>query len=123
MRRWAEFLSWFGLFAAALAWAVQLVVGFGSTVAGCSVAGQVWGVNIDAWQIGLMIGAGSIVLLAEAAAIYVFVETSELHHEDPPPWGRRHFFASAAMLGNVLFLVIILLSGLGSIYLQGCRGV
>lgn len=122
MRRWAEFLSWFGLFAAALAWAFQLVVGFGATVARCSTAGQVWGLNIDAWQIGLMVGGGLVVLIAEAAAIYVFVETSELHHEDPPPWGRRHFFASAAMLGNILFLGAILLSGLGAIYLHGCRG-
>lgn len=122
MRKWAEFASWFGLFAAALAWAFQLVVGFGATVADCSAAGQAWGVDVDAWQIGLMIGGGIVVLLAEAAAVYVFVETSELHHEDPPPWGRRHFFASAAMLGNLLFLVAILLSGLGAIYLQGCRG-
>jgi hypothetical protein len=122
MRRAAEFFSWFGLFGAALAWTFQLVVGFGTTLAGCSVAGRVWGVDIDAWQIGLMIGGGIVVLLAEAAAIYVFVETSELRHEDPPPWGRRHFFASAAMLGNVLFLGAILLSGLGAIYLQGCTG-
>jgi hypothetical protein len=122
MRRWAEFLSWFGLFGAALAWAAQLVVGFGTTVANCSAAGRVWGVDVDTWEIGLMVGAGLVVVLAEVAAVYVFVETSELHHEDPPPWGRRHFFASAAMLGNVLFLVVILLSGLGAIYLQGCRG-
>jgi hypothetical protein len=122
MRRLAEFISWFGLFGAALAWTIQLVVGFGTTVANCSAAGRVWGIDVDAWEIGLMVGAGLVVLLAEAAAVYVFVETRQLYHEDPPPWGRRHFFASAAMLGNVLFFVAILLSGLSVIYLQGCRG-
>jgi hypothetical protein len=122
MKRFAELASWFGLIGAAVAWAFQLVVGFGATIAACSPAGQVWGVDVDAWEIGLMVGGGLIVLLAEAAAIYVFAETRALYHEDPPPWGRRHFFASAAVLGNVLFLVIILLSGIGAIYLQGCRG-
>ncbi len=122
MRRWAEFLAWFGLFGAALIWAVQLVVGFGVTVAACGAAGRVWGIDVDAWEIALMTVGCIVVLLAEAAAVSIFIETSELHHEDPPPWGRRHFFASAAMLGNVLFLGAILLSGLGAIYLQGCRG-
>ena len=122
MKRAAEFFTWFGLLGAALAWAVQLVVGFGATLAHCSPAGRVWGFDIDALEIALMVGGGIVVLLAEAAAIYVFTETSELHHEDPPPWGRRHFFASAAMIGNALFLVAILLSGLGAIYLQECRG-
>jgi hypothetical protein len=122
MKRAMEAFSWIGLLAAALAWTVQLVVGFGATVAACAPAGRVWGVDVDAWEIGLMVGGGIVVLLAEAAAIYVFVETRDLYHEDPPPWGRRHFFMSAAVLGNVLFLVAIILSGLGAIYLQGCRG-
>jgi hypothetical protein len=123
MRRWAEFLTWFGLFGAALIWAVQLVMGFGVTLAACGPAGRVWGIDIDAWEIVLMTVGCVVVLVAEGAAVSIFMETSELHHEDPPPWGRRHFFASAAMLGNVLFLVAILLSGLGAIYLQGCRGI
>lgn len=122
MRKAAEFMTWFGLFGAALAWTVQLVVGFGTTLAACGAAGRVWGVDVDAWEIGLMVGGGIIVLLAEAAAVSVFLETIGLHHEDPPPWGRRHFFVSAAVLGNALFFVAILLSGLGAIYLQGCRG-
>ena len=38
----------------------------------------------------------------------------------PPPEGRRHFFALAASIGNVLFLVIIVLSGTGAIVHEPC---
>ena len=42
----AEILQWFGLFAAALIWTTQLVVGFGLTVARCSAAGMRWGIGL-----------------------------------------------------------------------------
>jgi len=73
MRRWAEFLTWFGLLGAGLIWVVQLVVGFGVTVAACSAAGRVWGIDVDAWEIGLMTVGVVVVFLAEAAAVSIFM--------------------------------------------------
>src|SRR5215210_3018975 len=110
-----EFLQWFGLFGAGFVWVAQLVIGFGVNVAACGAAGPGLNIDVDTWQIVLMAVGIPLALLSEAAAIAIFLETRGLHHADPPPWGRRHFFAAAAMLGNVLFIAIILLSGIAAI--------
>jgi len=117
-----EFLQWFGLFGAGFVWVAQLVIGFGVNVAACGAAGPGLNIDVDTWQIVLMAVGVPLALLSEAAAIAIFLETRGLHHADPPPWGRRHFFAAAAMLGNVLFIAIILLSGIGAIANAPCRG-
>jgi hypothetical protein len=117
----AELLQWYGLFGAALVWTAQLVLGFGLTIARCGAGGAPWGIDLHTWELTLMIVGAVLALTAEAAALTVFLETRELEHDDPPPRGRQHFFASAAALGNVLFLVIILLSGIGSIVHPPCH--
>jgi hypothetical protein len=115
-----ELLQWYGLLGAAIAWAVQLVLGYGITVARCSTGGD-YRLPVDTWEILLVAVAGAFALLGEAAAIAVFLATRTLEHEDPPPDGRRHFFASAALVGNVLFLMIILLSGIGIVAHSPCH--
>ena len=118
---WLEFLSWFGLFGAVLVWVAQLVIGWGVAEARCGAVNFAWNLDFDAWQIALMAIGIPVALLAEAAAIVVFRETRNLEHDDPPPWGRRNFFAAAAIIGNVLFVVAILLGGLGAIYHTPCQ--
>jgi hypothetical protein len=118
--RGMEFLQWFGLFGAFLIWVVQFVLGWGVGEARCGAANFVWHVDFDAWQIGLMAVGITVALAAEAAAIAVFRRTRDLEHDDPPPWGRRNFFAAAAIIGNVLFIMAILLSGIGAIYHSPC---
>jgi hypothetical protein len=118
---WLEFLSWFGLFGAFSVWVAQLVIGWGVSEARCGAANFAWHLDFDAWQIALMAIGIPIALLSEAAAIVVFRETRSLEHDDPPPWGRRNFFAAAAIIGNVLFVVAILLGGLGAIYHTPCK--
>ena len=122
--RWtdaAEYLQWIGLLGAALVWTGQHIVGFGVTVANCSPGGSHWGLDVRAWEIALMIAAGTLVLLAEAAAITVLRQTQGADHSGEPPIGRRHFFALAAALGNILFLVIILLGGIAATVHQPCH--
>ena len=121
MSRRMEGLQWFGLFGAFAAWVAQLVLGWGVSEARCSASNAVWQVNYDAWQIGLMTVGIAVAVMSEAAAISVFRETRNLEHEDPPPWGRRNFFAAAAIIGNVLFIVAILLAGLGALYHSPCK--
>jgi hypothetical protein len=117
----AEALQWFGLFGAALIWTAQLVVGFGLTVARCGAAGVRWGIGLHTWEIVLMAVGAAVTIAGEAAALSVFLATRDVEEDDPPPLGRRHFFASGAALGNVLFLVIILLSGIAVISHSPCH--
>ena len=60
-------------------------------------------------------------LAAEAAALAVFRATQDVAEDAPGPLGRLRFFAEAALLGNVLFLVIVVLDCVGTVYHLPCR--
>ena len=123
-------LQWIGVVVAPLAWTLQHVVGYGVGEARCSVAGENWGIGYDVWQLAIMACAGLLILISEAAAVTVFLGTRETNYGDGPPgdgrWGgavpysRLHFFATAAMVANVLFFTVILMSGLGSVFSTLC---
>ena len=114
-------LQWLGLLAGAAAWAGQLVVGFGITQAECGAAGSGWGIGNDVWQAALLAASVLAILVAEAAAVTVVVRTSGTSYEGAPPAGRVRFFAIAAMAANVIFLMIVVLSGTASIANVACR--
>ena len=116
----AEFLQWFGLLAAALAWTAQLVIGFGIAVANCSAGSARWGIGVHTWELALTVAGAGVALLAGAAAVTLFLETRGTGEYGPPPWGRRHFLAMAAILGNFLFFVAILLNGVGTLTHSSC---
>ena len=116
-----ELLQWYGLFGAALAWTAQLVLGFGVSYADCNTVGRQWGIDVMTWEIVLMVVGGVLAVIAEAAAVTVFLATRDVEHDDAPPVGRRHFFASAAVLGNLLFITAILISGIAAIANSTCR--
>lgn len=119
-------VQWIGVVVAPLAWTGQHVVGYGVGEARCSVAGMRWGIGYDTWQLAILVVAGLLVLISEAAAVTVFRATRETNYGDGPPgdgrwegvvpYTRLHFFATAAMVANVLFLVAILLDGLVSTF-------
>jgi hypothetical protein len=116
-----ELLQWFGLLGGALAWATQQVVGFGISDSACKVAGSRWGLDAALLQTIVATVAGLIVLAAWGAAWLAFRETRSVHKDAPGPAGRIHFFAQAALLGNVLFLVVVVLSGVSTVYHLPCR--
>jgi hypothetical protein len=120
LRRLAA-LQWFGLVGGGLVWAVQLVLGFGVTDASCGTAGATLGVDNDAWQLGLLASAVLIVLAAEAAAAAVFARTRPAQWADDPPPGRLHFLSAAALVANVIFLGIVVLSGVAALVGTDCR--
>jgi hypothetical protein len=123
-------VQWVGVVVAPLAWTGQHVVGYGVGEARCSVAGMSWGISYDVWQLAILACAGLLILSSEAAAVTVFLATRETNYGDGPPgdgrWGgavpysRLHFFATAAMVANVLFFTVILMSGLGSVFSTLC---
>lgn len=114
-------LQWLGLFVAPAAWFAQHAIGQAIGQASCSPANTSWGVSNTDWQIGLLIGAGLLILLSEAAAVRVFFATKESSYQDAPPVGRLQLIAIAAMTTNLIYLVIVLLDGIASIVDISCR--
>ena len=122
-------LQWIGVVVAPLAWTGQHVVGYGVGQARCEV-GASWGIAYDTWQLAILVAAGLLVVVSQAAAVTVFLATRETNYGDGPPgegrWGgavpysRLHFFAAAATVANVLFLTAILLDGLASVFTTLC---
>ena len=123
-------VQWIGVVVAPLVWASQHVVGYGVGEARCSVAGAQWGISYDTWQLAIMAAAVLLILVSEAAAVTVFLETRETNYGDGPPgegrWAgavpytRLHFFAITAMLANALFLAMVLLDALASVFSSLC---
>jgi len=120
LRRLA-FLQWFGLLAGGTVWFAAFLAGVGTSVAVCNPASARWGIPHDTVETALLAFGGAVVLAAEAAALAVFRATRNVGEQDPPPHGRLHFFAIGAMVGNLLFFVIILLSGIAAIVDRTCH--
>jgi uncharacterized membrane protein len=106
-------MQWFGLLAAPLAWAVQLVFGFGAADANCSRGGAQWGIDVGTWEASLTAAAAVFAVAGEVSAALVFRETDE---DD-----RLHFFATAGLVGNVLFIGLITLTAFGVFTHLGCH--
>lgn len=119
----AELLQWYGLFGAAFAWTGQHIVGFGVNYADCLDASRHWGLDPMTWIIVLTVVGGVFALLAEGASLKTLRDTGGLHYDDAPPLGRRHFFAYAAALGNILFLMAIVLNCVGALADGTCRPI
>ncbi|HET8751276.1 MAG TPA: hypothetical protein VFM43_01970 [Gaiellaceae bacterium] len=127
--RQLAFVQWIGVVVAPLAWTAQHVVGYGVGQARCT-AGVNWGIAFDTWQLAILAATAVLILISEAAAITVFLATREANFGDGPPeegrwrgavpYTRLHFFATAAMVANVLFLAIILMDGLASAFDSLC---
>lgn len=115
-------LQWYAVLGGALAWALQLVLGFAATQHECGAGGAGSGIGNDAWQMTLLVLGAIAVLGAEAAAALVFLRTRATRDDDPPPQGRLHFLARAALVANLLFLVMIVLGGIAAVTGALCRG-
>jgi hypothetical protein len=114
-------LQWFGFLAGGTFWWAAFLTGAGASTAACNPAGERWGIPHDTVQLVLTVVAALVICSAQAAAIAVFRATRSVDEEHPPPEGRLHFFSIGAMLGNTLFLVVILLSGIATIVDRACH--
>ena len=110
-------LQWYGLFGGALAWATMHVVGYFLSAGRCN--GNVHP-NLVLWESVLAAVALGGVLAAEAASVAVYRATASAGKDAPGPDGRLHFFAQAALLGNVLFFVLVVFDTVGVLYHSNC---
>lgn len=116
-----ELLQWYGLFGAALVWSAQLVVGFGVASADCTAASRRWGLDVVTWVVVLTLVGLVLACLAEVAAVQTLIATRRVDYHGSPPQGRRHFFAYAAAIGNILFIAAIVLNAVGALSNATCR--
>jgi hypothetical protein len=111
-------LQWLGLGLGGIAWFSYHMLGYFLTEGTCDSAG--FSINHDLWQAVLMSVAAALVLAAGAAAVAVLVDTRGTSYDAEAPPGRIRFFAMAAVTANLLFLMIVLLDGLGAIFNMAC---
>ena len=115
-------LMWFGLFAAPFAWAAQHVTGVLLSISQChdNAAGPDWNVHIDTWAGIVTAVAALIAALGLVSAVLAWRSTRDADDSDAPPAGRIHFLGIIGLTISPLFLAIILMSGLGTIFLPQC---
>jgi hypothetical protein len=114
-------LQWFGFLAGGTIWFAQFLAGIGASQARCNPASGRWHLSHDAIELGLTIAGALVVGAAGIASAIVFRATYDVEEQDPPPLGRLHFFSAAACAGNLVFLVIILLTGVATIADRTCH--
>jgi hypothetical protein len=117
----AGLLMWFGLCAPPAAWTVQHVAGIGISQGICGVAAGPGGdhTGLDAWNVGVAIGALAIGVAGLVAAIVSWRRTRDVGTD--PPGARIHFLTIVALTTTPLFLAIIVLSGFSDLFMSGCR--
>jgi heme/copper-type cytochrome/quinol oxidase subunit 2 len=115
-------LMWFGLFGAPAAWIVQHLAGVALTIGQChdNAAGPGWQIHLDGWVATTTAAAAVVAVLAGLSAVAAWRSARDADDSDPPPAGRIHFLAVVGATISPLFLAIILMSGLGAIFLPQC---
>jgi hypothetical protein len=123
-------LQWVGLLAGALTWTAAHLAGIGIDQAECNAGSANWSISHDTWQAALSGISLALVLAAEACAILAFLGTRGAEFGSGPPeegWvGERkptriHFFSTAAIAANAIFLMIIVLDGTANLVDVACR--
>lgn len=114
-------LQWIAFLGGGVIWWVEFLAGTATSIAVCNPGSGRWGIPHDTVEAALMAFALTCVVAAQVAAVIVFRATRGVEEEDPPPHGRVHFFAIAALLGNTVFLMIILLTGVATIADRTCH--
>jgi hypothetical protein len=112
-------LLWYAVLGAPVAWAAQFAISYWVTQAKCSVAGERWGISIDAWAIASTVAAVAVAAGAGLVALGLFRATRDDDLEGRPPGGRTRFFAAIGLAVMPIFLAIILLNGIGAV-VQSC---
>jgi predicted membrane protein len=117
-----EVLQWYALLGGALAWTVEHVLGYFVSAGACTAQVRSWSVDGHLWITLISAAAFVAIAAAQAAAYIVYRRTAGTEHDAPGPAGRLWFFGIAALVGNVLFLVLVLLDWVGTVGHTACTG-
>jgi hypothetical protein len=120
LSRRATALAWFAVAAPPLAWALQLLVGYGIEEAACSPGSGSTGLADASRPATAVVTAAGVVVavLAVLASARTLRATRAGQVDDPR--GRVAFMALAGIAGGLLFGALILLSLIAVITLDAC---
>ena len=118
--RRASLLMWVGVWAAPVAWALQHAAGVFLGIAQCGPNGARWQIQLTTLNVVVAVVAALVAIAGIVAAILAFRGTTD-RSDAPPPGSRIHFMAAMALAIGPLFLAIIVLNGLGTGLVDGCR--
>ena len=113
-------IVWFAVLGAPGAYAVQLGLGYWLAQAQCSPTGDRWGIPLDTWAIVVTAIAAAIAIADGLTSVWLYRHSGGDRHE-PPPDGRNAFLASVGMTVSVLFLVLIVMTGVGVVTFHICN--
>ena len=109
---------WVGLLAAPLAWATQLLLGWGTEELACTsprASTTVAGLELDHFVVVVSLAAATVALGGLVVAV-----TSTLSARDDA-LGRVPFMAAAGILVSAVFLGAIVLAGSAALVLDPCE--
>ncbi|MFL5981562.1 MAG: hypothetical protein ACJ74D_08485 [Gaiellaceae bacterium] len=110
-------LLWVGLLGAPAAWTLQLVLGYAAEEADCSVGTDALFDATGDVAVWLSVAAAIAAVASLGAAAFVWRRTLR---RSPDPRGRVHFMAVGGILASLLFLALIIVTGVGITYFEPC---
>jgi hypothetical protein len=114
-------LAWYGVLGGPIAWAVELLAGYGTQETACSIGS---GSSSLSGNAGTTIGVLTIAMLLVALGSWIAVRStlSALHaHAIADPRGRVLFMAQVGAVSSLLFALAIVLSGIPILTLDSCH--
>jgi hypothetical protein len=116
-----QLLAWYGVLGAPLAWTVELLAGYGTQEAACSVGSGSSSLSGNANSaIGVLTAAMLLIAIGSALAARA-TRRALAAGEIPDPRGRVDFMARVGTIGSLLFTLAIVLSGIPIFALDSCH--
>jgi hypothetical protein len=112
-------LQWYALLGPPLAWAAQLVIGYGYTNAACGVAGATAGIGLRPWE--AIVAIAMVVVAAGGWAAAIALHAASRHGELDDPLGRIRFLSTVGIVVGGIFVTLIVFTGAGALAFDGCR--
>jgi hypothetical protein len=112
---------WLGILGPPAAWAAQLLVAYSPVELLCSPgsSGDLWGIGLNAFGIACTIAAVLGTIFSGVVAHRTRRRLDEA--ESSPAVDRSAFMARFGVYSAAYFLVVILLTAIGPLVLEGCR--
>lgn len=112
-------IQWYAVSAPPIAWAVQLVLGYGFDLAVCGTGGVSGGIGLHPWQATVSGVAAVAAAAGWAGAFALHAGTGRGEIDDP--LGRVRFMSTVGIVVGLIFLTLIGFTAAGTLAVHGCR--